>query len=557
MDKQQRASVRSSMKYGSVGSRPGVHEHRTDNEPRVYSELPSFPHFDQPIPPEASLEELCSKYPNHIRGSYLDAFIQWHWSATDIYSCLTYKAIEEFKSFGITKSKAWANRANFLTKRLDARLSSLSAEEVTALCTAPKIRPCMMDGTEKYGASKLQGKFPNPTAPAIRKYPHRQARDDRSPRQLALTRTFKHNGREHQLWDSAEDLHRYKECMVGYWSQSRVRAGQIIDADTVYSASQGLQRKRLILRMTNWPCNSASESFFSFRNIRNCPAFESAIFDLVAAPVISMLDSPNVQVSSQPLRTARESAVSYVLMVQIARLARLNDFAAAIPAGALTAGLVDEVLSWTADLDSDASKAVQPGFGSAHPQSEDVAVSHQSSLEPERTPNASDSGALSSHGSKRKRPNSPTAARPAKRVRFAESTTELESTDLATDANGNLDENSTSAIKGEDVALSPNLPMQDMLEGFDLDPLPWEPIPGGLDLALDLTAADLPAAYEETESEWAVILSEAFDRDSADGNSDENEVTTSSGLPELADNDEEWLREAIENAAEFHGDALP
>ncbi|OQU98089.1 hypothetical protein CLAIMM_03919 [Cladophialophora immunda] len=559
-----------SMRLGASRSRPGVHEKRTDAEPRVYCELPSFPSFDEPIPPEASLEEICIRYPNHLRGSYLDAFIQWHWSATDMYSCLSGKAINEFKSFGITTCKSFANRANFLMKRLDSRLSALSADEVTALCTAPKMRSCMVDGTEKYGASKLQGKFHNPMAPVVRRYPHRQGKERRSPQPSPLTRTFVHNGKEHQLWGSPEEFHEYKQTMATHWGYQRARAEQIIAADAKYRASHDARRNRLILQMTNWPCNTATETFFSFQHIQSCPAFESAMFELVVAAAKNMLDSFPSDDPSQQLLSARQAAVSYVLTGQEARLARLNDFLTALPAGGPTGGLVDQVLSWTADVDGESPEAVEPDLGSRNPQGEEVSFFLQSYMDDESTPQAAVPVAPSRSNLKRRRSSPAIPAPPTKRVRFANAITEFGPTDpgVTVDldvgleephqdtATGfawpdwDLDQYPLPDIDGEDVFLTLNPPMDELLEEFDMDSLPWNPLAGDLNPGIDSAAADYSVEVDETESEWAQILSEAFAQDDVVPNANENEPATSWELPELVDNDEDWLREAIANASE-------
>ncbi|KIX97348.1 uncharacterized protein Z520_06800 [Fonsecaea multimorphosa CBS 102226] len=565
-------------------SRPGIHEKRDDAEPRVYCELPSFPPFDEPVPPEVSLEELCAKYPNHLRGSYFDAFIQWHWSAADMYSCLTELAISEFKSFGISTSKSFANRANFLMKRLDARLTALSAEEVTALCLAPKIRPAMADGTEKYGASKLQGKFHNPSAPAVRKYPYRSGKEgNRNPPQqpAALRRTFVYNDKEYQLWDSAKELQEYSQSMATYWGYQRARVEQIINADAKYRASPDPQRIRLMLQMANWPCNAATETFFSFQYIQDCQAFENAILDLVVAAITNMLDAFPPEDAGQHLQLARQSAVSYVFAGQDARLARLNDLLTAMQAGGSTCGLVDQVLSWTADLDGEFSEAVESDPVPGNSQEEEaVSFFLQNYLESEGTSDVSPPVAPGSKSSKRERSKSPTAVNPVKRVRFADTTTVFGDTGETVNAfflreeprqgagtgnfgpDWNIDDHDTlqhdtaPVVDGEDVVFTLDPPMQELLEGFDLEGLPWDPVQGFLDTSIDLTAADYPPEVDGYESEWAQLLREAGAQDDVAPNTNENGMETSWELPELVDNDPDWLREAIAGAA-TQNDVVP
>ncbi|KIW94922.1 uncharacterized protein Z519_04901 [Cladophialophora bantiana CBS 173.52] len=407
------------MASGSSRSRPGIRKKRTDTEPRVYAELPSFPSFDEPIPPHASLEEVCIRYPNHLRGSYLDAFIQWHWSATDMYSCLTDIAINEFKAFGITTSKSFANRANFLMKRLDARLSALSPEEVTALCTAPKIRTCMMDGSEKYGASKLQGKFHNPIAPTVRTYPNRQIKTRKTLRPEPAMMTFVHNDKEYPLWASVEEFDEYKASMATYWGHQRARAEQIMALDELYGASQdSRQRNRLVLQMANWPCDVTTETFFSFQQIRHCPAFATAICNMVTAAVINTYDSFPSEDPAQQLPLVRQSAISYIHACQAARLARLNDFLSTLPAGEPMPGVVDQVLSWAADPDGQTAEPANPFFDPANPHGEDVALPSRE-LPHINAPITPFRSSL-----KRTGPESAATAKSTKRLRFADSATE-------------------------------------------------------------------------------------------------------------------------------------
>ncbi|OAP55870.1 hypothetical protein AYL99_10022 [Fonsecaea erecta] len=548
-------------------TRPGIHEKRRDAEPRVYCELPSFPSFDEPIPPETSLEEICSKYPNHLRGSYLDAFIQWHWSGTDMYTCLTQAAINDFKAFGITTCKTFANRANFLTKRLDARLSALSADEVTALCMAPKIRPCMINGTEKYGASKLQGKFHNPNAPAIRRYPHRH-RDGRTPGVSTLMKTFVHNNQEYQLWDSAKELQGYSQSMATYWGYQRARAEEIIDADPKYCASRETRRNILILEMTNWPCNAATETFFSFQHIQDCLAFENLIFDLVVTTVTDMLGSSPPADIAHNLPLARQSAVSYVLTAQKARLARLKGVLTASRAGRSTGSLVDQVMSWNTDFEWEVSYATETDRKS---QEEAVHSLNQSDLGTEGSPHTSDPVTPL----KQETPDATTAVQPVKRVRFADTVTEFEPANQTRDVDVEFEElqqdtdagmlspdsdlsvhHANPAIEGEDVFFTHHPPMQVLLKEFDLDRLPLTPLPDCLDVLFDLAAEDYSDVFEDNDPECARLFSEAATQHDVAMIMTEDETTMSWELPELVENDPDWLREAIGNAPERLGNEI-
>ncbi len=265
-------------------SRDGIRGgRRPDNQPLVYRELPSFPKFDESIPNDASIEEICVRYPNHLRGRYLESFIQWRWTANDIYNRLTQQAIKEFEENGIATCASFSNRANFLFKRLDAYLSKLSTGEVEALCTGPKIRPCMMDGREMYGASKLQGKFRNPKATPVRKLSFR-------PRQrkghVETLRTTLPQPPSNMPWASASQLKDFKKVMANHFTTQVMYADTIIDADAFYSNSNSGQRHRCVLQMLNIPVNSHTEGLFEFHRIEDCPRF-AALIDSKVREMIS------------------------------------------------------------------------------------------------------------------------------------------------------------------------------------------------------------------------------------------------------------------------------
>jgi len=169
-----------------------------------------------------------------------------------------------------------------------------------------------------------------------------------------------------------------------------------------------------------------------------------------------------------------------------------------------------------------------------------------------------------STGSKRERSNSAIAVKPVKRVRFADTVTEFGHTDETVDtAFGTADprqdigtgslwadwslnaQDATPANNGADVFFTVDQPMQWLLEEFDLESLPWNPTQGSGYAPIDLTPADYSVEFEQDESEWARVLSEATYQDDVVPNMNENEVATSWELPELVDNDPDWLREAI------------
>ncbi|ETI26773.1 hypothetical protein G647_10218 [Cladophialophora carrionii CBS 160.54] len=329
----------------------------------VYPQLPSFPPFEDPIPDEATIEDICIRYPNHLRGSYLDAFIQWKWTGNQIYNRLTDRAVEEFKSTGISSSKSVNNRANFLIKRLSARMARFSAEQLDALCNAPKLRGCLVNGGEDPGRCKMEGKVLNEKAGLVRKYRHRQhrARKGRASAAAAAAaeKTVTLNGEEYGLWASAAELETFSRGVAAQWDRQRRCAEEIINADEVHGVSVGRERRHLILQMTNWATNSSTETLFSFQRVEDCPTFITAINDMVATGVANRLSSgPMADLTDdQQVAAARQSAVDYVIAAYAARLERLNNLVATLPAEGFVQGVVDHVLSWNEDVVPEAAFA--------------------------------------------------------------------------------------------------------------------------------------------------------------------------------------------------------
>ena len=348
-----------------VFSRAGARERRTDKEPRVYAELPSFPKFNDPVPDEATLEELCMKYPNHLRGSYLDAFVQWHWSAKDIHSLLTDAALLEFREQGINRSNSYNNRANFLHKRLEARLRGMTPEAVRELCTAPKIRGCMMDGTERYGASKLQGKFHNPHAQPLRSYPERKGRTKAEYQTLKMEASVAESARRQEeqfhLGETRDIVEEYKTAMANHWTQQRACSEAILFSDAHFHSVQPSERNRLLLQMALWPVSVETETFFEFDEIRQCPAFihlVCAMIEITVGDIISSDVSQNPQPT--PLdrrRTLLQHAMALVLAAQQAQTSKLESLALGLGGAAALHrkkfGLVQQALSATQDFGVD------------------------------------------------------------------------------------------------------------------------------------------------------------------------------------------------------------
>ncbi|EXJ54219.1 hypothetical protein A1O7_09556 [Cladophialophora yegresii CBS 114405] len=318
---------------------------RSDGESAMYHQLPSFPPFDAPIPDEATIEEICIRYPNHLRGEYLDAFIQWMWTANQIHDRLTKTALEEINSTGISRSKSVNNRANFLMKRLDARMNRFTEEQMAALCLAPnKLRGCLMNGGVTDGRNKMQGKFHNENASLIRS-------TGRAQTAAAAERTVMLGGKEYRLWQTEAELETFNRGIATRWNRQRQRAEEIINADATYDLIVSRGRRNLIMRMTNWPFNPSTETMFSFLHVEACPAFIRAMGDLVAEHVVHMFDScqPPGRTVDQKVVLTRKSAEDYVKQAYAARLSRLEKVVAKLPAEGLVKGLVDDVLSWNGD----------------------------------------------------------------------------------------------------------------------------------------------------------------------------------------------------------------
>ncbi|EXJ81821.1 hypothetical protein A1O1_07886 [Capronia coronata CBS 617.96] len=334
--------------------RAGIREKRYDNQPKVYHEIPSFPSFDEPVPDSASLEEICARYPNHLRGKYLDAFIQWYWTANDIFSRLHPLAIQEFKQYGIATCSTHNNRANFLFKRLDTYLKNMTADEVKQLCLAPKIRKCLADGTERYGGSKLQGKFNNPYAQEVRRFPRR--RDNRTASGTAAGRPafLAPKPQEFPVWESIEAFNTYKTAMAQYWSQQWQCADLIIDADAHLSNIGPTERNALILQIAQLPASHTLQTLFQYHSAEACPAFLQLIDSKVKAIFNDMVSTNLHSVTADLLSLNRQYAVSIVLSQQEAICAKLRELTAGLDNvlqnGQKIVGLVHQAIKANAGL---------------------------------------------------------------------------------------------------------------------------------------------------------------------------------------------------------------
>ncbi|KIW39646.1 uncharacterized protein PV06_08243 [Exophiala oligosperma] len=262
---------------------------RDDNEPLVWAELTSYPRFDDPIPVHASLQEICERYPNHIRGSYLEAFIQWRWSANDIWKHITEHAKAEFRSHGVAKARTACNKNNFLFKRMAAQVRRMSMDKYRALMQAPKLRPAMKDGSEKYGKSTMQQRFlpdlglqkwQSPTgtrqSPRLRdRYRTMETIDELAQSAFPAPDEAVDGGAAtlDKLAEPDPELDIFTKFMGLRFMEQISYCETIIKADPFCSAYSKEQRRRWALSMLSIPVNAATETFFKHKAIWTCAAY--------------------------------------------------------------------------------------------------------------------------------------------------------------------------------------------------------------------------------------------------------------------------------------------
>ncbi|RVX66129.1 hypothetical protein B0A52_10063 [Exophiala mesophila] len=129
---------------------------------RTSRHLPSFPNWEAPIADSATLEDLCYHYPNHLFGARLDPFIKHKWTGGDIWRRMSREGQEECKEYIMRGGEEERNRANFLGKRLERRIKSMSDDEIYALMTSKATR---RSANNYVGNSKLQVKHRGPDPP--------------------------------------------------------------------------------------------------------------------------------------------------------------------------------------------------------------------------------------------------------------------------------------------------------------------------------------------------------------------------------------------------------
>lgn len=123
---------------------------------RTIRHLPSFPNWETKIPDEATLEDICRYYPNHLFGPRLDPFIKNRWTGGDIWRHMSQEGQNECKILIMRGAEDDKTRANFMGKRLERRIRALSDRELCALMASKDTRK---SATNYVGNSKLQGKY--------------------------------------------------------------------------------------------------------------------------------------------------------------------------------------------------------------------------------------------------------------------------------------------------------------------------------------------------------------------------------------------------------------
>ncbi|KAJ9605538.1 hypothetical protein H2200_010195 [Cladophialophora chaetospira] len=133
---------------------------------KISYHLDDFPAADEDMPKHFTLKDICEQLPNHVYGTWLDAFIQYFWTAGQIYSFFTDETKELLKKKASTGNSKQV--INYLQKRISARWKELGKEGVRKLVARKKIRssPINAKGEETYGISDPLGLGLNDRAPA-------------------------------------------------------------------------------------------------------------------------------------------------------------------------------------------------------------------------------------------------------------------------------------------------------------------------------------------------------------------------------------------------------
>lgn len=132
-----------------------------NGKPAQYRQLIDFPLADTPLPPGTSCVNIVKRFPNHLCGSNLNAFLQYFWSAEKIVKHASLKVKAVWIEQGIHGKHS--NPANFIRNRLDTYAEKVLGEaSLRKLISEPKERPCGLSGDEEYGKSNPLGLNLNP-----------------------------------------------------------------------------------------------------------------------------------------------------------------------------------------------------------------------------------------------------------------------------------------------------------------------------------------------------------------------------------------------------------
>lgn len=94
-----------------------------------------YPDPEAQIPQHYTLFDICQKMPNSLREGNLRPFIQWEWSANELFTCLPADVQETLKARpGKDKTMIYQKRLERMRKDLDAK------GELNDLLSAPKER---------------------------------------------------------------------------------------------------------------------------------------------------------------------------------------------------------------------------------------------------------------------------------------------------------------------------------------------------------------------------------------------------------------------------------
>ncbi|KAK5062962.1 hypothetical protein LTR84_005038 [Exophiala bonariae] len=143
----------------------------TNGKVARYRQLINFPRADESLPSNTSCKDILTKYPNHLEGNYLEAFIQYFWTAEMIVRETSQTIKDLWISQGIHKKET--PPANFIRNRMDSYVEKVLGEAgLRKLCGEAKQCPSGLPADKEYGRSNPLRLNLNPkSAPSNRKEP--------------------------------------------------------------------------------------------------------------------------------------------------------------------------------------------------------------------------------------------------------------------------------------------------------------------------------------------------------------------------------------------------